>query len=84
MVSSNICLFDLILCVPVNNFHMFFVIFTGFFLLTSCILDFQGLIHIFKDDFTKFQDKRYFFFKFQEFSRTKVKFKDFSRSMRTL
>ena len=43
---------------------------------------FQRLIHIFKDEFTKFQDKRHFF-KFQEFSRTKVKFKDFSRSVRT-
>ena len=39
---------------------------------------FQRLIHIFKDDFTKFQYnsriKRHVFFKFEEFSRTKVKF----------
>ena len=38
---------------------------------------FQRLIHIFMDDFTKFQDNsrtKGAFFKFQEFSRTKVKF----------
>ena len=39
---------------------------------------FQRLIHNFKDDFTKFQynsrTKGTFFFKFEEFSRTKVKF----------
>ena len=48
---------------------------------------FQGLIHIFKDDFINFQDKsstKGTFIKFQEFSRIKVKFKDFSRSVRTL
>ena len=48
---------------------------------------FQGLIHIFKDDFTNFQDNsrtKGTFIKFQEFSETKVKFKDFSRSVRTL
>ena len=43
---------------------------------------FQRLNHIFKDDFTKFQDNSrtkgtFFFIKFQEFSRTKVKFKGF-------
>ena len=45
---------------------------------------FQGLIHIFKDDFTKFKNNlrtKGSFFKFHEFSRTKVKFKDFSRSV---
>ena len=49
---------------------------------------FHRQIHNFKDDFTKFQDNSRtnstFFFKFQEFSRTKVKFKDFSRSVPTL
>ena len=38
---------------------------------------FQRLIHIFKDDFTKFQYNsrtKDTFFKFEEFSRTKVKF----------
>ena len=48
---------------------------------------FQRLIHIIKDDFTKFQDNsrtKSSFFEFQEFSRTKVKFKDFSRSVQTL
>ena len=47
---------------------------------------FQGLIHIFKDNFTKFQDSRTkgTFFQLQELSRTKVKFKDFSRSVPTL
>ena len=41
----------------------------------------------FKDDLTKFQDNsrtKGSFFKFKEFSRTKVKFKDFSRSVQTL
>ena len=48
---------------------------------------FQGQFHIFKGDFTKFQDNARTngtILKFQEFSRTKVKFKDFSRSVRTL
>ena len=47
---------------------------------------FQGLYHIFKEDYKipgQFPTKGSFF-KFQEFSRTKVKFKDFSRSVRTL
>ena len=48
---------------------------------------FQGQFHIFKGNFTKFQDNSRTngtILKFQEFSRTKVKFKDFSRSMRNL
>ena len=48
---------------------------------------FQGQFHIFKGNFTKFQDNSRTngtILKFQEFSRTKVKFKDFSRSVRTL
>ena len=52
-----------------------------------CILLFQGQFHIFKGNFTKFQDNSRTngtILKFQEFSRTKVKFKDFSRSVRTL
>ena len=45
---------------------------------------FQRLIHIFKDDFTKFKYNsrtKGTFFKLEEISRTKVKF---SRSVRTL
>ena len=48
---------------------------------------FQGQFHIFKGNFTKFQDNSRTngtILKFQELSRTKVKFKDFSRSVRTL
>ena len=48
---------------------------------------FQGQFHIFKGNFTKFQDNSRTngtILKFQEFLRTKVKFKDFSRSVRTL
>ena len=48
---------------------------------------FQGQFHIFKGNFTKFQDNSRTngtILKFQEFSRSKVKFKDFSRSVRTL
>ena len=48
---------------------------------------FQSLIHIFKDDFAKFQDNsrtKGSFFKFQEFFRTKVRLKNFSRSVQTL
>ena len=44
---------------------------------------FQGHFHIFKGNFTKFQENSRTndtFFRFQDFSRTKVKFKDFSRS----
>ena len=72
---------------------MYLVIFTQFFcdFQTVCFAHpinpiglvfyiFQGLIHIFKDDFYKipgqFQEGTYL--KFQEFSRTKVKFKDIS------
>ena len=76
-----------------SDFHSVFCDFHTFFCAshksekTHCILYFQGLIHIFKDNFTKFQDNsrsKGIFFNFQEFSRTKVKFKDFSRSVRTL
>ena len=48
---------------------------------------FHGQFHIFKGNFTKFQDNSRTngtTLKFQEFSRTNVKFKDFSRSVRTL
>ena len=48
---------------------------------------FHGKVHIFKDNFTKFQDNSRTngtILKFQEISRTKVKFKDFSRSVLTL
>ena len=74
-------------------FTQFLAIFTQFFVhpinLKGQVVFYilQRLIHIFKDDFTKFQDNsrtKGTSFIFQEFSRTKVKFKDFSRSVRTL
>ena len=53
-----------------------------------CFYHFQGLFVIIKEYFSKFhdkfKDKLHFFFKFQEFSRTKVIFQDFSRSVQTL
>ena len=79
---SRTLLFDVYLAI----FTQFFAIFTGFFAhpinLKGLVVFyiFQRLIHIFKDDFTKFQDNfrtKGTFFKFQEFSMTKVKFKDF-------
>ena len=48
---------------------------------------FQGLIHIFKEilqNSRTIPGQKALFFKFQEFSRTKVKFKNFSRSVRAL
>ena len=44
---------------------------------------FQGLIHIFKDNFTKFQDNRHFP-QIPGVFQDKVKFKDFFKSVRTL
>ena len=72
-------------------FEVYLAIFTQFFFVHPINLNelvvfyiFQWLTNIFKNDFTKFQDKKHFFFKFQEFSWTNVKVKDFSRSVRTL
>ena len=71
-------------------FHsVFFYDFDTVFLYSKGLVafcNFQGLSHIFKDGFTKFQDNsrtKGTFFIFKEFSRTKVKFQ-FSRSVRTL
>ena len=85
--ASRTSLFNVYLAIFTQFF--FFAIFTPYTInLKGLIFKiFQGLIHIFKEDLTKF-DKfsrtKDTFFKFQEFSRTTVKFKDFSRSGRTL
>ena len=50
-----------------SNFNSVFAIYTQFFFAHPInpkglsVFYFQGLIHIFKDNFTKFQDKRHFF-----------------------